>query len=84
MAGGNYSECGINVEFSELELQPPLYLEAEEDNLSFRDNKKAADITSIKERIREWAKAVASINFTNISESIQIRNLRGCNSSTDC
>lgn len=46
-----------------------MYLVAEEDNLNFRDNKKVADINSIKERIQEWPKAVSSINSTNISDS---------------
>ncbi|KAL2498826.1 Uncharacterized protein Adt_24376 [Abeliophyllum distichum] len=75
MAGVNYAECGINLEPSdELELQPPpLYLVAEEKHLSFQDNKKAADVNKllihdelVKEWIREWAKAVASINCTYI------------------
>ncbi|KAL2498841.1 Uncharacterized protein Adt_24391 [Abeliophyllum distichum] len=75
MAGVNYTECGINLEPSdELELQPPpLYLVAEEKYLSFQDNKNAADVDKllingepIKERIREWAKAVASINSTHM------------------
>ncbi|KAL2521647.1 Uncharacterized protein Fot_25570 [Forsythia ovata] len=84
MAGVNCTECGINLEPSdELELQPPpLYLVAKEKYLSFQDNKKAADINKllingepIKERIREWAKAVASINSTYISDSKSVRNV---------
>lgn len=76
MAGVSYTECGNNLEFSELELEPPLYLIAEEKSPSFQANKKAADNNkllingeTIKERIREWAKAVASINSSYISDS---------------
>ncbi|KAA8546805.1 hypothetical protein F0562_003271 [Nyssa sinensis] len=66
MAGADYRECGIELEAWErcgLE-QPPPYLLAEQ-NRHIEVQKKGADMSVLhdkllKEKIREWAKAVAS------------------------
>ncbi|KAL0449282.1 UNVERIFIED_CONTAM: hypothetical protein Slati_1484600 [Sesamum latifolium] len=81
MAGVNYTEIGITLEKLELGFfydPPPSYLTAAEENvdqniMSCRVKDDDADHDSvlqneekIKERIKEWAKAVASLKPINL------------------
>ncbi|KAJ0018347.1 hypothetical protein Pint_12245 [Pistacia integerrima] len=81
MAGVDYAECGIYVEAWEhggLE-QIPAYLLAEQ-RLSTKNEQKRSEVLVVneqwlKEKMLEWAKAVASVNQTKTKLQFQRKNV---------
>lgn len=62
MAGLDYRECGVNFEEWDRHCheQPPLYLQIEQSLCREMGNKNKVHVESMKEKLREWAKAVSS------------------------